>query len=758
MSMILLIKVIFTASLFGELFLSAYPNASDSCLVSSKPTSECLLLNISSGFGCETIDDYAFKDAEKLVNRENVLMTFLPGVHNLTRNLTIREKVYLQLAGSEEGLILLYLHHESITIQNVTRFRLSSLKIDGMSSATMSMKDVLDVTIEDVVITGSAFLIQCLQCNTATISNVLFVGSVLVIAWPEYYIMKDKRYCAYKQVVIQDNVFHLSPTGNGLSCCNVHSLLITNSSISNLPHNSMAKPPESSLITFCAHYPWGLDVREVCDLLMANIYRLVILNSKFERTSGTGLCISIPLNGLVYVKNATISNHTKGGAMFTYLNNGVDVTLQNCTISNNSNTLPGSLMASAVRVYVVLVDNALPHEIPKLRIIQTLFVGNRHFGSQPMSTLCIMSHVLAAVQDSNFTDNYGTAITAYTTSRDHVMIVFSGTVSFRNNTSHRGGAVHLFQSRIGLKRGANVLFEDNFAKDVGGVIYVHSTQWLSSYYESNVESGNYGYCFYVLIECSSYNRSYYRAYFNLTFVNNSAEHGGEDIYGASIRSKCNICPGLSGGGLATSFVQHLFHFYRPNIPAFSSISSHPSRVCMCSHNSEVYSPRYFCTNRSLILLSRSVYPGEEFNFEAVLVGAEFGTGTGLVYAQFLSHSSSELRPQHQYSQRVDDYKKCTLLTYTVYSSNPKEILVLTSRDETVLKYEDQQRMKEDINSIVINSRSSANYSSIHQPHPPSLPWRFRTNWKPSKMRLYTSFYHKQHILQLHRWNRIRLPQ
>ena len=117
--MMLLTKIIFTVSFFGELFLSAYPNASDSCFVSSKPTSECLLLNISSGFACETIDDYAFNDTEELVSRENVLMMFLPGAHNLTRNLTIREKVYLQVAGSEEGQTLLYLHHGSILIQNV---------------------------------------------------------------------------------------------------------------------------------------------------------------------------------------------------------------------------------------------------------------------------------------------------------------------------------------------------------------------------------------------------------------------------------------------------------------------------------------------------------------------------------------------------------------------------------------------------------------------------------------------------------------
>ena len=101
--MLLLIKVVVTVSLFGELFSSAYPKASDSCFVSSKPTSECLLLNISSGFGCGTINDYTFNNTEELVSRQNVLMTLLPGAHYLTRNLTIREKVHLQMAGSEEG-------------------------------------------------------------------------------------------------------------------------------------------------------------------------------------------------------------------------------------------------------------------------------------------------------------------------------------------------------------------------------------------------------------------------------------------------------------------------------------------------------------------------------------------------------------------------------------------------------------------------------------------------------------------------------
>ena len=44
----------------------------------------------------------------------------------------------------------------------------------------------------------------------------------------------------------------------------------------------------------------------------------------------------------------------------------------------------------------------------------------------------------------------------------------------------------------------------------------------------------------------------------------------------------------------------------------------------------IQSPLLQCTNASHIFVSRSVHPGEEFSFAAVLVGAEFGAVTGSV--------------------------------------------------------------------------------------------------------------------------------
>ena len=138
--------------------------------------------------------------------------------------------------------------------------------------------------------------------------------------------------------------------------------------------------------------------------------------------------------------------------MFTYSHNGIVVNLLNNNISNNINTLSGSTMASALSVYTIVIENALPHVIPKLVISNSHFIANRHLVSKPTTTVSVTSHVLAFIHDCNFTDNYGSAITAYTTTVDHLMIIFSGKVLFRNNTSHRGGAIHLFKSRIGLKK------------------------------------------------------------------------------------------------------------------------------------------------------------------------------------------------------------------------------------------------------------------------------------------------------------------
>ena len=165
-------------------------------------------------------------------------------------------------------------------------------------------------------------------------------------------------------------------------------------------HTFTAHPPEASLITFCAYYPWGVQYREDCDLISSSFEYLEIKNSTFKRNSGTEICIFVPMNAVAIITHSAILDHEKGGAMFT------------CHISNNINSLRGSVMASAVSIYTIEIVDTHPHKIPQLYIIQYHFVGNRRFGNTIITTVSIKSHIRAIVTDSSFIDNYGSAITA----------------------------------------------------------------------------------------------------------------------------------------------------------------------------------------------------------------------------------------------------------------------------------------------------------------------------------------------------------
>ena len=58
--------------------------------VSSKPSSECLFLNVSERQHCKTLDEYAINYRDNSDSGGNsVTMMFLPGVHSLTGNFSI---------------------------------------------------------------------------------------------------------------------------------------------------------------------------------------------------------------------------------------------------------------------------------------------------------------------------------------------------------------------------------------------------------------------------------------------------------------------------------------------------------------------------------------------------------------------------------------------------------------------------------------------------------------------------------------------
>jgi predicted outer membrane repeat protein len=246
------------------------------------------------------------------------------------------------------------------------------------------------------------------------------------------------------------------------------------------------------------------------------------------------------------------------------------------------------------------------------------------------------------------------AITSYLSN-----ITLSGNMLFDNNLAIRGGAIALYYSTLNIAAGAVVTFNNNFAYDKGGAIYIEPGISPLSHYnmllrDLVVNEATKRSCFYQLLDCSE-NSTYL-----LKFVNNSARYGGDDIYGTSIQLSGSICQ--------TSQLNNECNLtINGSSSDLSSVSSDPLRVCLCDDDQgkPMCNRTYEYNN-----INRNVYPGESFTISAVLVGGDFGTTTGMVYATFFNESLITLMPT---SQPITNSSQCVELKYSLHMSNASQI-------------------------------------------------------------------------------------
>ena len=258
---------------------------------------------------------------------------------------------------------------------------------------------------------------------------------------------------------------------------------------------------------------------------------------------------------------------------------------------------------------------------------------------------------------SQLTDtNQSSAISSYFSN-----ITLSGVVTFANNRGIRGGAMALYLSTLYLAPGTNVLFINNSAMETGGAIYVdpsltpHQLLLIMeqvSFPETATEDIRPR-CFYQLLNCSV------DANYTFSFANNSAVNGGDDIYGASLQfhqgsGKCNLNVSINNSGI-------------------SSVSSDPTRVCLCDSEG---TPQ--CKNNSYIFRNYAVHPGEMFAISAVVVGGDFGAARGPIYADFLpsNHPSlPSLTSISQYTQVIGNITHCSNLNYSIHDYDHENIVM-----------------------------------------------------------------------------------
>ena len=223
---------------------------------------------------------------------------------------------------------------------------------------------------------------------------------------------------------------------------------------------------------------------------------------------------------------------------------------------------------------------------------------------------------------------------------------------------------------ISLKKNTHILFINNYANHVGGAIYTENTR-------IDIKNDHIN-CFLWIVGfhyCSELSSKH----LSLTFINNTAQNGGDAIYGGSLHY-CNAAtcfvknlPYFSDLKGSSIFIFDYWNIVSYEVPSSSSnlslVSSEPTHVCLCKDGE----PDCFT-----VFTNHTCYPGETFIVSAVVVGQGFGTIDGSMYARFQKLNTSPLATFNELQQsQLANHKICTKLLYTVLSANEKEVMTYT---------------------------------------------------------------------------------
>ena len=362
-----------------------------------------------------------------------------------------------------------------------------------------------------------------------------------------------------------------------------------------------------------------------------------------------------------------IASYNKGNAFSVHLSRNIHII--NASIQNNYGSLIFSEKYSLKFGYFFQLNIQISIWSSTETIIQnSSFIGINPPSSVGTTNPSTLPAIIAVYQSTleisgcSFKQNHISAVRAHESN-----VTLSGNVVFSNNTAVSGTAFILVQgSIISLVKNSNVKFENNFAKNTGGVFYIGVNDYV---YLGDTFSHRK--CFL--------NIPVDRSQIHLIFVNNSAGVGGDILYGGQVAfaldGNWNCLESFENISTITSSQNDL-----------SLISSDPSRVCFCD---ETRIPDCMIFSDTI---SHSFYPGQSVSISAVTVGQNFGTVTGSVYAQYLKRSPTDNLLELDVSQKIQTVtqKRCNRQSYTLFSPiNIRELILVLTVDETVVSSENQ---------------------------------------------------------------------
>ena len=382
------------------------------------------------------------------------------------------------------------------------------------------------------------------------------------------------------------------------------------------------------------------------------------------------------------------------------LDHSTDTSMTNVSAADNQQR--DIIMMNTANIYITNTTSLITaYDTTNIVLNDTsfsnMYAPTASSASEPTSlpAVIILYNSTLIIRDCNFTRNNISSIKTIGSN-----VTMCGKVLFHYNTASSGTVLIFAKNSLLIPTDdSNIQFENNHAINYGGVFYIEteesygtsmSLQDIVSKNDKGTRTTSTTECF-VRVEGS-------RSHARLTFINNTAGRGGDVLYGGF------VALGYDRDWNCLLSFKNISDMSQQS--GLSLISSAPSRVCLCN---EAGQPDCLTVADPT---TRDIYPGQNITIPAVVVGQDFGTVTGSVFAQFLHTTDSVYMEQKQDNIAVEQ-SQCSHLEYTIFSQSEESaaVLVLTHDNREI-----SQLMNEDDNQEITNSwdilNKEPNYKSL----------------------------------------------
>ena len=409
-------------------------------------------------------------------------------------------------------------------------------------------------------------------------------------------------------------------------------------------------------------------------------------------------------------KTTRILYHNNTGNTM-YIIKGKDTHLQNSIFSEDSDikmrntantyiTNTTSLITAYHTTNIVLNDNVYSNmDAPST-------------ASEPISLPAVISLYTSTltIADCKFKTNDISSIKAIGSN-----VTMSGKILFDNNTASMGAVLISAKNSLLITTDHSiVVFQNNHAINYGGVFYITteesyeasmSLQDIIQMYNDNPHTSIFntkegGSLIISRTECFVHVEGS-RSHARLTFINNTAGKGGDVLYGGL------VALGYDGDWNCLLSFKNISDTSQQS--GLSLISSAPSRVCLCNEAGQpdcltVADPR-----------TRVIYPGQTITIPGVVVGQDFGTVTGSVFAQFFHtpYTTDSVYMGQKQNNIAVEHSQCSNLKYTIFSQSEESVavLVLTHDKREISRLRNEEDNQEITNTWEILNKEP-NYKTL----------------------------------------------